>query len=124
MSMASLCAYIQMINLDLNDLHATKSDDVLLFISMPAFFMEAIFCLVPAIMNKSILNIFIGIFELIQVLIQTPLIIDGMRRCSNSKKLQKTKPGRELIIFLTIANVSIWIFETFSIKTVFTDNER
>lgn len=124
MLLSSIIAYYQISNLDSNNYQSIKSDDVLLFISMPAFFMDAIFRMVPAIINKSTLNICNAAFELIQVLIQTPLIIDGMRRCSNSKELLKRKPGRELIIFLTIANVSLWIFETFSIKTIFNDNER
>lgn len=125
MIFATVFAYYQTSGLDVDHRHSRPgSDDILLFVSLPAFFMESIFCLVPAVISFSVLNISIAACELIQVLIQTPLIIDGKRRCSNSKELQKRKPGRELIIFLTIANVSLWIFETFSIKTIYTDNER
>lgn len=52
-----------------------------------------------------------------QVLIQTPFIIDGLRRCSNTKKLRELKPGRELVTFLIVSNVALWITQTFEIKS-------
>lgn len=51
------------------------------------------------------------------MLIQTPFIIDGLRRCSNSKKLREEKPGRELVTFLIVCNVALWITQTFEIKS-------
>ncbi|CAB0020517.1 unnamed protein product [Nesidiocoris tenuis] len=54
---------------------------------------------------------------MLQVLIQTPFIIDGLRRCSNTKSLRKEKPGRELLTFLIVCNVTMWITETFEIKS-------
>lgn len=62
--------------------------------------------------------------QITQVLIQTPWICDALRRCSNSDELRKKKPGRELVTFLTIANVSLWIFYTFSVKNANTQDER
>lgn len=125
----------------------SKLDDVLLFIAIPAFFSETIFSFVPAVINGSILNICIitaqvyqrlpkaelynwyhGMMNLYsqitQVLIQTPWIIDSLRRCANSVELRKNKPGRELVTFLTIANVSLWIYYTFSVKNADTQDER
>ncbi|XP_059616510.1 proton channel OtopLc-like [Phlebotomus argentipes] len=119
-----LMAYFQTAKLDVNTHPMSKLDDVLLFIAIPAFFLETIFSMVPAIYFGSVLNICIIIAQLIQILIQTPFIIDGMRRCSNSAVNRKNKPGRELITFLTIANVSLWIYYTFSVKTADTGDER
>lgn len=51
------------------------------------------------------------------MLVQTPLIIDGLRRCSNSRELRQQKPGRELITFLIVCNVALWITQTFEIKS-------
>lgn len=45
------------------------------------------------------------------------MIIDGLRRCSNSKELRKRKPGREVLTFLIVCNVALWIMETFEIKS-------
>lgn len=59
----------------------------------------------------------INILKLIQILIQTPWIIDALRRCSNSAILRQRKPGREMVTFLLIANVALWIYYTFSVKT-------
>lgn len=121
---AVILAYWQTSKLDINHHPMSMLDDVLLFIAIPAFFMESIFRFVPAIYNTSIINMFIILTQLIQILIQTPFIIDGLRRCSNAPHLRRNKPGRELIMFLTIANVSLWIFLTFSVKTEYRGDER
>lgn len=124
MTGATVLAYLQTTKLDINHQPMSKLDDILLFIAIPAFIMDTTFTLVPAIANKSTLNIYISIFQIVQVLIQTPFIIDGLRRCSNAVALRNKKPGRELVIFLTISNVSLWIFYTFSVKTAYTGDER
>lgn len=56
--------------------------------------------------------------QVTQVLVQTPFIMDGMRRCSNCVKLRVQKPGRELVTFLIVCNVALWITDTFEIKSV------
>ena len=66
------------------------------------------------------------------MILQTPLIIDGLRRCSSSNSssssptdggggggrggTKKEKPGRELVTFLVICNLSVWIMETFEMS--------
>lgn len=124
MTIAVIFAYIQTIKLDVNHHPISKLDDVLLFVAIPAFFLETIFSMIPAVVNGSYLNIAIFLAQITQVLVQTPFIIDGLRRCSNATELRKKKPGRELVIFLTIANVSLWVFYTFSVKTEYTGDER
>lgn len=124
MIIAALFAYIQTTELDINHHPISKLDDILLFIAIPAFFLDTTFSMVPAIANESILKICIIMAQLVQVLIQTPFIIDALRRCSNAPYLRTKKPGRELVIFLTIANVSLWIFYTFSVKTAYTGDDR
>lgn len=124
MAMATIAAYLQTAKLDINSHPVSKLDDILLFIAIPAFIMDTTFTLVPAIANKSTLKICLGISQIVQVLIQTPFIIDGLRRCSNALALRRKKPGRELIVFLTISNVSLWIFYTFSVKMLYKGDER
>lgn len=124
MIIATLFAYIQTTQLDINHHPISKLDDILLFIAIPAFFLDTTFSMVPAVVNESILKICIITAQLVQVLIQTPFIIDALRRCSNAPNLRQKKPGRELVIFLTIANVSLWIFYTFSVKTAYTGDDR
>lgn len=124
MAVATVLAYLQTTKLDINHHPISKLDDILLFIAIPAFIMDTTFTLVPAIAQKSTLKICIALGQIIQVLIQTPFIIDGMRRCSNAVALRKKKPGRELVIFMTISNVSLWIFYTFSVKTAYVGDGR
>jgi hypothetical protein len=124
MIVAAIVGYIQTTNLDVNPHPVSILDDFLLFIAIPAFFSETIFSFVPAISNGSIVNILNISAQILQVLIQTPWIIDSMRRCANSVENRKKKPGRELITFMIIANVTIWIFYAFSVKTRSTGDER
>lgn len=51
------------------------------------------------------------------MLIQSPLIMDGLRRTSNSRHLIKKKPGRELITFLIVCNVASWVSQTFEVES-------
>jgi hypothetical protein len=62
--------------------------------------------------------------KVIQVILQTPTIIDGLRRCSRSAEMQTSKPGRELITFLIICNLSMWFMETLEIKSYETNMDR
>ena len=52
-----------------------------------------------------------------QVMVQTPMIIDGLRRCSDSRENQSTKPGRNTLTFLIIANIAMWLWDTLELKT-------
>lgn len=124
MTLAVIAAYYQTSKMDINTHPISKLDDFLLFIAIPAFFSETIFSLVPALDNGSAFNICIIFCQLIQIMIQTPWIIDAMRRCCNAKELRRDKPGRELVTFLTIANVSLWLFYTFSVKNADIRDER
>jgi hypothetical protein len=58
----------------------------------------------------------IFLFQLIQVLLQTPMIIDGLRRCSDLEENQTRKPGKPWITFLIIANLIMYLWETLEVK--------
>ncbi|XP_053699297.1 proton channel OtopLc-like [Sabethes cyaneus] len=124
MTFAAILGYFQTTKLDINQHPISRLDDVLLFIAIPAFFSETFFSMIPAFENQSILNGFIIFTQLLQILIQTPWIIDALRRCSNAPELRKHKPGRELVTFMTIANVTNWIYLSFSVKTGDFGDER
>uniref|UniRef100_A0A182MVC0 Otopetrin n=1 Tax=Anopheles culicifacies TaxID=139723 RepID=A0A182MVC0_9DIPT len=124
MIVATVAAYFQTSKLDINPHPISRLDDVLLFIAIPAFFSETLFSMIPAFENNSILNGFIVFTQIVQVLLQTPWICDALRRCSNTEELQRKKPGKELVTFMTIANVSLWVYYTFSVKTGDFGDER
>ncbi|XP_056639101.1 proton channel OtopLc-like [Diorhabda sublineata] len=116
MLIASLVAYKQITKLDLNSVHHNLLDDILLFICIPAFFLNGIFTIIPAIVNINVWMLVSIPLEIVQVLVQTVFMLDGVRRSSNTKRLRMIKPGRELVTFLIIANVSLWLFSTFEVK--------
>lgn len=66
----------------------------------------------------NLITIALNIIVMIEVLVQTNFIIDGMRRCSESRYLRFKKPGRELITFAIILNITYWIVATFETKSV------
>jgi hypothetical protein len=45
------------------------------------------------------------------------MIIEGLRRCCNSGTNRSEKPGRELVTFLIVCNICMWVLETFEIKS-------
>ena len=45
------------------------------------------------------------------------MIIDGLRRCSNSSWAQEHRSGRNTLMFLIVANLAVYIFQTFLLKT-------
>ncbi|KAI5641982.1 otopetrin domain-containing protein [Phthorimaea operculella] len=124
MLFAAILAFTQTTKLDINEHPISLLDDILLFICLPPFFMEAVFSLVATITILNVVNSIDFVVMVIQVLVQTPLIMDALRRCSNAKKLRRRKPARELIMFLLITNVGMWLFYTFSYKSPDSLDER
>ena len=45
------------------------------------------------------------------------MIMDGLRRCSESKENQTLKPGRNMITFLIFANLTLYLWDTIEAKT-------
>ncbi|XP_021954903.2 proton channel OtopLc isoform X1 [Folsomia candida] len=119
-----LCAYRQITKLDINIHAVSLLDDLLLFLCLPSFFLYTIFTVVPAMAHQDYYAIVVCSLQVIQVILQTPCIIDGLRRCSNSEELRRAKPGRELVTFLIVCNLAMWIIETFEIKSVYAQHEQ
>ncbi|CAN8006620.1 unnamed protein product, partial [Ixodes hexagonus] len=116
--MASILAYARIVVLDINSHPITFLDDFLLCIPLPFFFLHGMLVVIANLQHGgSWARIVLQIFAVIQVVVQTPLIIDGLRRCSNSHVLRYKKPGREIISFLIVINITMWIVYTFERKT-------
>lgn len=56
MFLACCFGYRQITKLDLNTGHHNMLDDFLLFICIPAYFLNGIFSIIPAILNKNVLG--------------------------------------------------------------------
>ncbi|XP_052751556.1 proton channel OtopLc-like [Galleria mellonella] len=124
MLIAVVFAYNQLRQLDINEHPISLLDDVLLFICLPAFILETVLSMVATVNILNVVKTIDFIVMIVQVFIQTPFIMDGLRRCSNSKKHRRRKPGRELLMFLLIINVGMWLFNTFSYKSPDSLDER
>ncbi|XP_063375000.1 proton channel OtopLc-like [Cydia amplana] len=104
-------------SLDINKRPVPWLDDVLLYICVPAFFLESMLTVIPAITTLNIVKFLDTIMMSLQMVIQIVFIIDGLRRCSNSRKIRRIKPGREFVLYLLVANVSMWVMYTFSYQS-------
>merc|ERR1719244_1128367 len=98
---------------------------MLLVFCLPSFFLFGVIQLGAAAMSINDDDGFYSIsmtiakiiLYIVQVMIQTPMIIDGLRRCSNSADSQERKAGRNTLMFLIVANLSVYIMDTFLLKT-------
>merc|ERR1719250_261464 len=106
---------------------------MLLIVCLPSFFLFSIlqFVAVSSVTNSdkcktwcTALTILKVSLYLIQVLIQTPLIIDGLRRCSNSLAFQQRKVGRNTLMFLIVANLAVYIMDTILLKGNIYEKEK
>lgn len=117
MGIAGLLAYNSIRHMDIIKHSISNVDDILLIICIPCILLYAFFSMVPSVLEGDILFVSVYILQVVQATLQTVLIGDGLRRCSNSSSLQQKKPGREVITFLVVANVALWLLETFEIKS-------
>ncbi|TRY73189.1 hypothetical protein TCAL_00941, partial [Tigriopus californicus] len=115
---ATVWAYWRMGHLDVNPNAVSFLDDLLLVICIPSFFLYFMVSLLPIFegSNTSYGTLLTNVFMIIQVCIQTPMIVDGLRRCSERENDQRRKPGRNLLTFLIIGNIAIYIWETMEVK--------
>ena len=115
---ATVYVYYVLAHFDVNPEPISFLDDMLLFLCLPSFFLYALICLGPSLMVAFEPEFFVtNILTLTQVLIQTPMIVDGLRRCSNNATQQKTMKGRNTLTFLIVANLAIYVMETLMIKS-------
>ncbi|XP_068210699.1 proton channel OtopLc-like [Palaemon carinicauda] len=114
---ASLIVFYHMQELDVMTISASSADDILLFGCLPLIFLYAMACAIPYIEDEHIVTWFFNVTQIVQAIVQTALICDGLRRCSNSPEVRNRKPGREFIMFLVVANLAMWLMQTFQIKS-------
>ncbi|ENN80595.1 hypothetical protein YQE_02983, partial [Dendroctonus ponderosae] len=88
MIVAAVCAYFQMVKLDVNESAHNSLDNFLCLMCLPAFFVYGTFSVIAGIVFGRALAVVGIIFE----------------------------PGREFVTFLIICNVAMWIMQTFEVK--------
>ena len=96
-------------------------NEALLMVGLGAIYLFGFYSIL-AILNNGIdsqieyLLLSIQIVTLVESTIQSILIIDCLRMYTKDKQIKKIKPGRSLLTFLILINVSLWMSETFSVK--------
>ncbi|XP_067122611.1 proton channel OtopLc-like [Centruroides vittatus] len=116
--LAVVVAYWQVSKLDFNPHPITFLDDLLLFLPVPFFFVNCILSMLAEFSVENYLRTSVHLLIMLHVIVQTPLVVDGLRRCSNTQSLRYKKPGREIVTFLIICNLTMWIVGTFEIRSV------
>ena len=56
--------------------------------------------------------------------VQTPMIMDGLRRCSDTAENQDRRPGRNFVAFLLICNLTIYFWETLEVMNITYQSEQ
>lgn len=67
---------------------------------------------------KNLLILATGGITIIQVMLQLLFITDAQRRRIHSNGHDSSKPGRQVVTFLLICNITMWIIYTFEVQKV------
>lgn len=108
--------YVEISKLDFNVHPITLLDDVLLYLPLPFYFVYYIMSLTADVWFWNYSSLVSHLLTVAQVVLQMLFLSDGLRRCSNSRRHRFTKPGREMVTFLIICNVTIWVTNTFNME--------
>ena len=97
-------------------------DPGLLIISLFGLCTFNTFLLVSSVANLkeygllSYLSLGASALAFVQASLQTIFILDGLRRCADNDNHMNTKPGRTVVTFLLLCNLSLWVVNTFEVK--------
>ena len=99
-------------------------DDRLLVISLFGLFIFNVFLVVSSVANIdevgliAILSLVSAVLAFLQSAKQTVFIIDGLRRRAVTERQASRKPGRTLVTFLLLCNLSLWVVNILEVKKV------
>ena len=110
----------------LSDEKDNTIDNTLLVVSFTGLFMFDIFSVIYSICyiafdmhtDSTIMETVAGLLSIVQGLLQTIFICDGLQRFALSKHQEREKPGRGTVTFMIIVNVGMWVFKTLQVKII------
>lgn len=99
-------------------------NDILLRISAFGLFIYAIFSVISGALNAlesepNLLVAVTGLLAVVQVVFQLLFIGDVSRRRVHLPEHDRTKPGRQIVTFLLICNIAMFVIYTFEAQKVF-----
>lgn len=98
-------------------------DDILLMTSAFGLFAYSVFSTIAGSLSAytkepNLLVMATGILAVLQVIIQMVFIKDTQRRQVSLPEHERTKPGRQVVTFLLICNLTMWVIYTFETQKV------
>lgn len=121
MTVISVVVLLKLRTLDHNACRSTTLEDILVVICLLAVLSYDLCGILSGILNMTtmagLLVLASSSAELIQSIVQMAAIVMGVKLCTPDGREpmeQMSKPGRECVTFLVVANISLWVLSVFS----------
>ncbi|RZC34629.1 uncharacterized protein BDFB_008366, partial [Asbolus verrucosus] len=120
---AIIIGFIRVQSLKFKTEEQSDLNDILLRVSAFGLFIYAVFSVIAGHLNaftneSNLLVMITGILSVLQVILQLLFIADVSRRRVHLPEHDRSKPGRQVVTFLLICNVTMWIIYTFEMQKV------
>lgn len=121
--LAIIIGFIRVQSLKFKTEQPSDLNDILLRISAFGLFVYAVFSVIAGALNAlthepNLLVTVTGLLAIFQVVLQLLFIADVSRRRVHLPEHDRSKPGRQIVTFLLILNVTMWIIYTFEAQKV------
>ncbi|XP_060532283.1 proton channel OtopLc isoform X7 [Cylas formicarius] len=121
--LAIIIGFIRVQGLKFKTEEQSDLNDILLRVSAFGLFTYAVFSVIAGHLNAftkepNLLVMITGILSVVQVILQLLFIADVSRRRVHLPEHDRTKPGRQVVTFLLICNLTMWIIYTFETQKV------
>nr|CAD7432807.1 unnamed protein product [Timema monikensis] len=120
---AIIIGFIRVQNLKFRAEEQSDLNDILLRVSAFGLFVYAVFSVIAGSLaafthEPNLLVMVTGLLSVFQVVLQLLFIADVSRRRVHLPEHDRSKPGRQVVTFLLICNVTMWVIYTFETQKV------
>ncbi|PNF35111.1 hypothetical protein B7P43_G09469 [Cryptotermes secundus] len=120
--MAIIVGFIRVQSLKFRAEEQSDLNDILLRVSAFGLFVYAVFSVIAGSLafthEPNLLVMITGLLSIVQVVLQLLFIADVARRRVHLPEHDRSKPGRQVVTFLLICNVTMWVIYTFEAQKV------
>lgn len=120
---AIIIGFIRVQSLKFKAEEQSDLNDILLRVSAFGLFLYAVFSVIAGSLaafthEPNLLVMVTGLLSIAQVVLQMLFIADVSRRRVHLPEHDRSKPGRQIVTFLLICNVTMWVIYTFETQKV------
>lgn len=120
---AIIVGFIRVQSLKFKAEEQSDLNDILLRVSAFGLFVYAVFSVIAGSLaafthEPNLLVMVTGLLSVAQVVLQMLFIADVSRRRVHLPEHDRSKPGRQVVTFLLICNVTMWVIYTFEMQKV------